>query len=230
MSIFGTIITANAANGAGGTTLTTGTFNTHSGDLIVVASKGATTTNTMTVADVIGNAFDPLTAQAVSGQCTLQLSYCFSKSANSANAVTQTFNGTVGGRWIFVWDVPIVGGTAAFDTQAGNAISSSTATSITTSAFSTANSDGIVFAGVAANPSGGSSYGVTGYTVDDSSLALLGGAAHTKFTSPQSGITATGTWSGVTTTFAAIALAAFKGIPAQPASTGSFILLGCGHG
>jgi hypothetical protein len=215
MSIFGTPV-FKVGTASGGSSTATPAFTTAAGDLIVVAvgwsaDGGASTVTSVT--DTAGNTYSPVTA---SPQANLgareQFWYCLAASANAANVITAHFSQSQTFTTIAAWDVPISGGTAAFDVQAGgNDGGHNNITSFATGSFTTTGTDEIVFAAMV-NDFGTVTYSAgSGYTLDSGSYTSaepVSGAEHRTFSSTQTGITATMT--GGSPADGAITAAAFK--------------------
>lgn len=198
MSVFRTPTKASGGHAPGSSsTAVASALSTSSGDLIVavcVGSQGIGTT--VSFSDTIGNSYVVIGSPSVSGNAgsagSIFIGYCLSsKASNVANVVTATFGATQASfSWIYVWDVPISGGTAAFDVS-NLTKSSASGNTPTSGSFSTTGEDELVLV-AAGNDFTGITYTAgSGYTLDSSGFVSgVGGAERQLFTSPQSGITA----------------------------------------
>lgn len=222
MSIFGSPVTAASplANPSGSTT--TGTFATSVGDLIVCMAvtgnvAGASITS---VTDVAGNSYTVVGSPSTVGNSgtsgSIFLVYCLAAThASAVNAITVNFASGTSFTLSFAWDVPLTGA-CSFDVAAFGGGNSGSSTP-TTSSYSTASSDEIVFS-IATNDLTGETYTQgTGYTLDSAAFATgTGGAQHIQFSSPQSGITTFMTSSGSGTFL--IGAGAFEPYTSSPVS------------
>jgi len=231
-SVFGPPTVTNGSQSFGGSTSVTVTINTALGDLIVVAVNNSYTMvgGTFGVTDTIGNTYTKLTSAGPTSFGYRQHMYwTISTGANASNVVTVDLNGNNGATNVTVWDTGISGGTAAFDTSAVGSDDSNTV--VSTGTFNTAGSDEIVFSAAMDinNPKGTFSQG-SGYTLDAAAVNtgafnyLTQGAQHVVYTSPQTGIAATMTYSQGPNNIAIIA-AAFKGSGSAGASTQPIVIL-----
>lgn len=189
MSVFGTPATAVGSRSGSTTGFTSNPFSTALGDLIVVAVQSFAEGGSPTVTDQIGNTYIPGTNESNADNQFTRMYYCLSSiGANASNSIIVNYspNSTFGGG-CWIWDVPLTGGTAVFDTQGvGN---NTTGTAIATGNFNTAGSDEIVFAASSSATVSGSFAAGPGYTLDSSGWAFgNGGAEHIQFSSPQTGI------------------------------------------
>lgn len=91
------IVTGQDFTGSGALTqATAGTYAQAAGDLMVVTVKGEAGNATISVADLAGNTFSPLTRAFDSGSVEFcQMFYCLSSAANANNVVTATFSTAV---------------------------------------------------------------------------------------------------------------------------------------
>ena len=226
MSVFGTPTFGSGSAAGPIASVSASPVATVSGDLIVVAVEWTTAADTTAVTDTAGNTYSALTLQNVSSE-TLQMFYVIGATANASNVVKATFTpGSGAFTAIGVWDFPISGGTVTFDTQAGNATTS--VTTLATSSFNTAGADELVVVAASANGNNnGAAYTPgSGYTLDGFSGIAIGGQ-HRLFTSAQTGITASMSWSSSGN--ARIVAGAFKGT-ASSGGTGKGFLLTLGVG
>ncbi|MGH9744736.1 MAG: hypothetical protein ACRD59_01330 [Candidatus Acidiferrales bacterium] len=190
MSIFGT-----PSKGSGGQIANGDAFaaavNTGAGDLIVVAvGWGSSTIVIDSLSDTAGNTFLPGT-RVTNIVGAHQLFYCIGAAANASNIVRTHFHSTgVNYSYIYVWSVPVSGGSAALDVQATGA-SSSASNHPSTGSFSTTGTDEIVFAGAINDFSGITYTHGTGYAIDGAALVSgLAGTEEATFSSAQTGIVA----------------------------------------
>jgi len=167
---------------------------TEDGDLIVVAIavfNGADLPATIT--DTAGNSYQSAASYLASASGVYELLYYYAENAtgNPANVITVTFNGTASGKWVFAWGIRNATIFNSFDTTAH---ASATGTTITSSAFTTADPVGICLLVC----QGGNSIvtysppPLSGYVLDhggDVSNNNLFGAEHLVFTTQLSGAT-----------------------------------------
>lgn len=192
MSIFGTPSKGSGGQLSSSSTATASAVNTGAGDLIVVAVGWARngSANVSSITDTVGNSFTAGTlVTGITG--AHRMFYCLSSAgANASNVVQVTFGAAQSYAYVYVWSVPISGGSAAFDLEA-TAASSSSNNHPTTGTFSTTGTDEIVFAGAINDFSGITYTAGTGYSIDGSSIVSgLAGTEHVTFSSTQSGIVA----------------------------------------
>lgn len=192
MSIFGTPAVQNAFVGFGASPSLSVTMNTALGDLICVAFMSGSA-GFVSVTDTIGNTYVQAGSVLTSPfqGFKLRFFYCLSSvGANASNAIQVLFssNSLIN---MVVWDVPISGGTASFDTTAtvtGNPINP-----VTSASFSTVGSDEIVIAACMSDNTSGVTFSAgSGYSLDASTTTNSFdrmGAQHITYSSPQTGIT-----------------------------------------
>lgn len=218
-SIFGTPAIGSHSQASG--TTNTVTMNTAVGDLIVVAIgdyAGAVTS----VTDTIGNTYvaAPVTANGYGTRTTLF--YClYSAGANAANAIVA--HTPSGSSAMFVWDVPVTGGYAGFDTSAfGN---STSATTLDTAPFTTTGLDEIIFAATSNQISQPTVYSSSSMTFDGTTGNNGGfiylGAGHQTYSSTQSGITVG--MQSTTNIDYCLTMAAFKAVPLAMVQPSTFV-------
>lgn len=222
MSIFGTPLTAPTALGSGTSLQTTTGINTQIGDLLVAIITGSSgvTTSISNFVDTAGNTFvvvgSPSSAGNSSGAGSVFVAYCLSAThASASNKFTATFGASQAFSLMFVWDVPITG-TVLFDITSLRS-NGTASTTPTTNAFTTTGSDEFACL-MATNTNTGQTYAkqASWSTLDSAAFATgTGGAQHTVFTSPQSGVTANMTSASSNYT---IGLAAFKALTISPIS------------
>ena len=188
MSIFGSLTTAGG--GARNTSpVTTGsTLNTALGDLLIVGVGWSDTGTCTGVSDTAGNSFSTPGQQNNVAGSFFQWFYCLAAThANAANTFSATFSdATNNNTIIFVWDVPLTGGSALFDVAAPY----DGAGDHTTAVYSTTGSDEFV-AVEAYDQFAGGGYAAQvspAYTLDSSSFGTFGGAEHIVFASAQTNI------------------------------------------
>ena len=186
MSIFGTVKTGSG-QGSSANTCASSAVNVTTGDLVIVGvgcSDGGTINS---VTDTAGNTYTALTQRSGVFGVPMRFFYKLAATANAANVCTAHFSLVNSNSIIFVWAIPLSGGTALYDTDA-DTDGLSDATSAT---FNTAGSDEFVAAYVY-DQNGGGGYGAgSGYTLDSASFGTFGGAEHKVFASTQTGIAAT---------------------------------------
>jgi hypothetical protein len=224
MSVFGTAALAQNASATSISTLNASpALATAAGDLLVVAVRWSSTLAvTASVSDTAGNTYVPLPSQSAGNSAgTAQLFYVIGAKANTSNTIEASFSGAVTFSFIFVWDYPVSGGTAAYDTQVGAESLAGSLSSLNSGNFTTTGIDELVLVGIAPNQVALTcSVSTSGYTLDSANVGSggYGGAAHATFSSPQSGISVTGAWSVVAPS-AQIVVAAFNGTASAPSSS-----------
>jgi hypothetical protein len=194
MSIFGTPVFSSAAGWSSGS-LSSSSLNTNVGDLIVAYVSGNAITPPFSVQDTADSiAYTPLTLRvsSVDGRDG-QWFYHIATKANAANTVTVTFTTPYAIDGLLVWDVPITGGTPAYDVDTDFQVNAAYTNPVLSPSFSTVGTDEIVFAAMddSSRGGGGSWTQGSGYTLGGVTSPYGENAGeHQIFSSPQTGITA----------------------------------------
>lgn len=193
MSIFGTPSKGSGDHISSATSQAATAVNTQSGDLLVaVVVWSSNIQGTASMSDTAGNSFTAGGIQTQSHQYE-QFFYKIGATANASNIVTVSVSGSSGMAYmsIYVWSIPVSGGTAVFDVEAGGTSSGLSNTPVTAS-FNTSGTDEIVLVASGNDFSGITYTAGTGYTLDSSGYAAdkLAGSEHQLFSSAQTGITA----------------------------------------
>jgi trimeric autotransporter adhesin len=198
MSIFGTPRLAGSSLGSG-TSAVSAPVQVNVGDLIVVlATSGNASGTTCAIHDTALNSFTVVGSPNTNGGSagSVFLGYCLAATnGNATDVITGTFNGN-SFSLLFVWVVPLSGGSAQFDADS-LAPDNTSHNTPTAQPLNTTGTDEIVFF-VATNVFTGFSYTQeSGWTLDSSGYASgTGGAQHIQFSSTQTGLTPFMTSSG----------------------------------
>jgi hypothetical protein len=194
--------------------VSTGTFATSTGDLIVVGIRvsEADLSALVSVTDLAGNTYTAIPgslAQLSIQNQTTQLFYSKNSIANASNQVTALFSNSVSFRAVCAWDITDADTSSPLDTSAIG-VSNTAVTTITSAAFTTVNANEILIA-MASFPQLTNTFSAqSGYTLDSAGFPPTGqftGAEHDIVSLIQTGVTTS--MSNANSGYATISVATF---------------------